>query len=212
MNPPIGVQWAVVKANNLSLLPFLAHAAHITARYPIIGNVIAAIVAGGFAIYVAHNFTKSIKQVDATFEFSKRYHELMEKRYEANEVLTGEKLAHWWQRYFDLMFFQYQFYIRGLLYQERFSEWMGWRNKESKEQKDYIKSWIDWQNKSPFKDDSEFVSFMDAIHDARTAQGVASLVNQERGHRLRAERHRMARQGRVTRTKFEHMASKATVT
>jgi hypothetical protein len=102
--------------------------------------IFGALVAGIFAFVIAEIYTKRLKQIEATLEFSKRFHELIQqqrvinRRYKEDRTKTGyisdidqEDAKAWWWRVFDLMLYEYDFYQKGMVRKKRFEEWMVWR-------------------------------------------------------------------------------------
>lgn len=156
-------------------------------EYPGFFTLFGAVITGLVAIYVANTFTKRLKRVDATLEFSKRYHDLMADQPSLNheDPASLAKWRNWWIRFFDLMYFQYHFYIRGLFLQERFREWMGWRNSEWRESPDpssmdypysYAAGWRYWLEKSRSNHFGLFVVFMNRIHESNNIAEIYLLV------------------------------------
>jgi hypothetical protein len=104
-----------------------------------------ALIAGLFALIVAEIYTKRIKQIEATLEFSKRYHELLKDQHELNEKhyfdkdgkryadpqqITDAKItrAHvFFYQLFDLFLNEFEYFKKGLMDETRFSNWMRWR-------------------------------------------------------------------------------------
>ncbi|HEY4846561.1 MAG TPA: hypothetical protein VIH87_01885 [Methylocella sp.] len=101
---------------------------------PTLGSIITSLV----VVFVARRYTIRTKRIDSTFEFSKRYHELLIQQRDLNEeydklLVDDPKRADerpadvWWLRFFDLMLFEYEFFKQRLLMKERFEDWMKWR-------------------------------------------------------------------------------------
>ena len=123
------------------------------------------------AVWLAELYTKRLKRVDATLEFSKRYHDLMIDRAKLNEESPndGDAGYYWWQRFFDLMLFQFHFYQYSLLIEELFDEWMWWRHIEyGGQSKDaagvtYKQGWESYKSRSVIMD-NPLIPFLDQIH------------------------------------------------
>jgi hypothetical protein len=134
---------------------------------PIIGGWGGALLAGLFAIFIAQRYTKQLKQIEATLEFSKRFHELIQQQCVLNrkymeDQRDGKSLPEseekdgqaWWWRFFDLLLYEYDFYQQGLVRKVRFEEWMIWRWYDSHRESgqewrtcgiDYLSGWKNWK-------------------------------------------------------------------
>jgi len=120
--------------------------------WPGLAPIVGAAVAGGAAWWIAERYTRRLKQIEATLEFSKRFHELIQqqralnakyeetlaKSSEAKTEATTKELARtlkiakddakaWWWRFFDLLLYEYDFYQKRMVRERRFQEWMIWR-------------------------------------------------------------------------------------
>ena len=123
---------------------------------PILGGIGGAFVAGIFACVIAQFYTKRLKQIESTLEFSKRFHELIQQQRVLNRKFEEDRLpnkntprtetaiestaavqpttpiekedaAAWWWCLFDLLLYEYDFYQKGMVRKARFEEWMVWR-------------------------------------------------------------------------------------
>jgi hypothetical protein len=166
-------------------------ASAITAEFVILwpgeAPIIAAIIAGCFAWAIAARYTKRLKQIEATLEFSKRFHELIQqqrvlnRKYDearlhckvAKEVdeLDRQDADAWWWGFFDLLQYEYDFYQKGMVRKGRFEEWMVWRwhafhPEEGKEWKtcgiEYREAWTAW-TKHPAQP-SRLIKLLNEIH------------------------------------------------
>jgi hypothetical protein len=108
-----------------------------------VAPILAAIIAGSIAWSIAEFYTKRLKQIEATLEFSKRFHELIQQQRTLNRRYVEARLAGavadaidemdeedahaWWWRFFDLLMYEYDFYQKGMVRKARFEEWMIFR-------------------------------------------------------------------------------------
>jgi hypothetical protein len=178
--------------NTLAVWSSITHfASAIAAEFVILwpgeAPIIAAIFAGLFGWAIAEFYTKRLKQIEATLEFSKRFHELIQQQGVLNrkyvEVRLNGKVApaldaidkedanDWWWRIFDLLAYEYDFYQKGMVRKARFEEWMVWRwydfhPEPGKEWKTcgiaYKDAWATWK-KHPAQP-SRLIELLDEIH------------------------------------------------
>jgi hypothetical protein len=167
-------------------------------------NVAGAITSGVFVILIAQFYTKRIKSVDATLEFSQRFHNLHAEQRKLNidaerqstnnlddlEPITMITAQSWWLRFFDLMQFQYHFFCHGLIIDEIFEEWMRWRHKEMKNQDpfkrnvggiSYPDGWAYWKyTQTIAEQNSPFVNFLNEIHEIKDVNLVSKIARKHK--------------------------------
>lgn len=163
---------------------------------PFFGAIIASLFAATAAWRIAARYTKSIKTTEATFEFSKRFQELLQKQLELNKEYKAvfkdctppieeddSDAIVWWWRFFDLMLYEFQFFRDGLVVEDRFIEWMKWRRYDfnSKESElwstcglNYPAAWHKWKTRLPMQG-NPFINFLDMIHDPKKGE-VGEIV------------------------------------
>lgn len=182
--------------------------------WPNDASIIAAILAGLGAWLIAHVYTKRLKRIEATLEFSRRFHELIQQQCVLNRKYAEDYRAKtslpeiekqeadaWWWRFFDLLLYEFYFWQRGLIRNERFIEWMVWRwhddhPKRGKKWKtcgvDYKDGWANWRihpahgsrlitlldeiHRIPDKNDKE----SDKKHEENVKKKVRAIVNRHR--------------------------------
>ena len=105
-----------------------------TAFGAIIGAVITASVNMGVLFWIASRYTKRLKRIESTLEFSKRFQELLQQQRDLNRRCSTsptqmdiDDADTWWWRFFDLQLYEFDFFQQGLVRRERFLEWMKWR-------------------------------------------------------------------------------------
>src|SRR5947199_9323774 len=65
-------------------------------KYNGLGTVLAALISAAVVFWIAQRYTKRIKQIDSTLEFSSRFHELMQQRVDLNKAyLERRKWENW---------------------------------------------------------------------------------------------------------------------
>jgi hypothetical protein len=126
-------------------------------EYPGDLPVLVAFFAAVVGWFSANYFTARVKRIDATLEFNKRFHELIERqdalnrKYEEDKIRLEEegnrnprdplklKAAKnslkcsekegvaWWWEFFDLLLHEFDFWHQNLVTRVRFLEWMVWR-------------------------------------------------------------------------------------
>ena len=154
---------------------------------PGVAPILAAIIAGCFGWAIAEFYTKRLKQIEATLEFSKRFHELIQqqrvlnRKYDedrlkgqatsAADAIDKEDADAWWWRFFDLLQYEYDFYQKGMIRKARFEEWMVWRwnafhPEEGKEWKtcgiEYREAWATWTERPA--QPSRLIKLLTEIH------------------------------------------------
>jgi hypothetical protein len=153
-----------------------------------VAPMLAAIIAGCFAWTIAEYYTKQLKQFEATLEFSKRFHELIQqqrvlnRKYDedrsngavtpAADKIDKQDADAWWWRFFDLLLYEYDFYQKGMVRKARFEEWMVWRwhdfhPEAGKEWKTcgiaYKDAWAHWKEHPAHS--SRLIELLEEIHD-----------------------------------------------
>lgn len=126
-------------------------------EYPGDLPILTALFAAVIAWWSAYYFTGRVKRIDATLDFSKRFHELIQRqdalnrKYAEDQIKLEEERSRnppdrfklmavesslkccekesvaWWWQFFDLVLHEFDFWRRGLVREERFDEWMMWR-------------------------------------------------------------------------------------
>jgi hypothetical protein len=161
--------------------PITAEFAHL---WPDDASIIGAMIAGLAAWLIAHVYTKRLKRIEATLEFSRRFHELIQQQCVLNRkcaedrrsnnslpVIEKQEADAWWWRFFDLLLYEFYFWQRGLIRNERFIEWMVWRwhddhPKPGEEWKtcgvDYKDGWANWRLHPAHG--SRLITLLDEIH------------------------------------------------
>ena len=154
-----------------------------------IGSLLGATISTSGVLWIALVATKGLKRNDATLQFNRHYRELMRLRHVLNkefrlELSNREKKnqndeyesLYWWEEYFELMLFQYHFFLDGLVDRERFIEWMRWRRIDFGRNDQtgydvcgvsYKQGWARWKANPAMKGDP-FVVFLDKVHDDRS--------------------------------------------
>lgn len=104
--------------------------------------LLAALIAGCFAWRIAAVYTKRLKQIELTLEFSRRFHDLIQRqrvlntKYDRRRIATPaapdtpievQDATAWWWCFFDLLLYEYDFYQKGMVRKSCFEEWMIWR-------------------------------------------------------------------------------------
>ncbi|MGA8494684.1 MAG: hypothetical protein WB764_04335 [Xanthobacteraceae bacterium] len=152
--------------------------------WPGAAPVIAAIIAGIAAWLVAHFYTKRLKRVEVTLEFSRRFHELIQQQCVLNRKRAEDRRScnslpeidkqdadAWWWSFFEQLQYEFYFWQRRLIRDERFIEWMvwSWHNAHPKPGEefvtcgvDYKQGWKRWHNQPAH--DSGLIKLLDAIH------------------------------------------------
>lgn len=161
---------------------------------PVYGAIIGAILSSAFnviaLIWIAQRYSRTTKKIDSTFEFNKKYHDIIQDRQKINELYSPSKpfdetvSSYWWLRYFDLMLFELHFFQHGYVMKERFTEWMEWRRAEYKGEGPhkmetggipYRKAWENWKN-LPAVSGSPLIPVLDAVHEAKDVMEVRRIV------------------------------------
>ncbi len=175
-------------------------------EYPAFGGIIGSAISTIAVFLVAHVYTKSLKRNEATLEFNRRFHELLSERNKIDlEYVTGKNRKGlpggyyrrlgflWWNRFFDLMLFQFHFFQEGLVNEVRFAEWMNWRRHDFQLGRNepgssasafatcgvsYEHGWDYWKN-TPAHAGNSFIAFLDAIHDPN-AGPVSDIITRHK--------------------------------
>jgi hypothetical protein len=165
-------------------------------KYSGLGALFAAMISGIVVLWVARRYTKRIKQIDATLEFSRRFHELIQQQVELNHAYFDRRrwenwppnqrelldARAWWWRFFDLVLYEFDFYQSGFLRKERFTEWMKWRWLEARDPDsffvsgmNYNQGWDHWRLSAP-NQDNRLVKFLNQVHQAPTMDEMVKKV------------------------------------
>jgi len=176
--------------------------------WPDDASIIGATVAAIAAWLIAHFYTKRLKWVEITLEFSRRFHELIQQqcvlnRKCAEDRRNGNGLPEidkqdadaWWWSFFEQLQYEFYFWQGDLIRNERFIEWMvwSWHNahpKPGEEFKtggvDYKQGWENWYDHPAH--DSGLINLLNEIHripDEKDEEKVNKKVQAiVKGHRL----------------------------
>ena len=153
--------------------------------WPGVAPIIGAIIAGFAAWLIAHYYTKRLKRIESTLEFSKRFHELIKQQQALNRkraedkrdkkclpVIEEQEAYAWWWQFFDLLLYEFDFWRRGLVRDKRFLEWMIWRWHDAYPQPgsewttcgvSYMDGWNRWRTHPAHS--SDLIKLIDQIHD-----------------------------------------------
>jgi hypothetical protein len=141
-----------------------------------------------------------LKRIESTLEFSRRFQELIRDRRHLNRKYSDaheekkdaqptsaekdEGLV-WWWAFFDLMLYQFDFFQRGLIREERFIEWMRWRWYDFNPKPDeevwktcgvtYKDGWDLWSTRKAHRK-NRLIQFLNDVHEADTPGEVARIV------------------------------------
>jgi hypothetical protein len=184
--------------------PFLTAPSLGTIVSAIIGALSGAGVTGYILIYIARSYTGRLKMIESTFEFSKRFGELLQLQSELNNdylnarkeegtkcvpttLVEINKARTWWWRFFDLMVYEYDFFKNGLLWNERYIEWMKWRWHDYNDKGsdawstcgiDYKLGWELWKAR-PGNVKNRMIKFFDTIHEFENMDQVEKYVESQ---------------------------------
>jgi hypothetical protein len=188
---PIGVQGA----HDLHTSGLLGFIREYPAFGSFFGSIISAIISAFVVWGVALGITKRLKRIEATFEFNKRFQDLIQQecklkkeyqtasggQYSSTSPKDDTDARNSWYRFFDLMLFEFHFYREGLLHRDNFVEWMTWRRFDYKENREvagmtYRKGWGHWK-KIPALQGNEFIALLNKIHVRKQIE-VTDIVRQ----------------------------------
>ena len=139
--------------------------------------------------------------IESTFEFSKRFGELLHQQSELNNAYLKNRMTDatknnpptpleanaariWWWRFFDLMVYEYDFFKNGLLWNERYIEWMKWRWHDFNDKEadvfatcgiNYAAGWKMWKERRP-NEKNRIIVFFDEIHKQENTDEVEKYV------------------------------------
>ena len=159
----------------------------------IFGALVTASVVGG----VVQSRTKRHQEALALFEFSKRFHQLLDdahnlaKAYKAaggtpNPAAAAEAAAYY-RKFFDLLVSEYYFFSQGFVRRETFLEWMNWRWGAWHDVEGasvvvcgvpYQTAWREWSQR-PLMKSHPLVHFVDEVHAAADLEAVRRLVDRQ---------------------------------
>jgi len=143
-------------------------------------------------------------QIESTLEFSRRFGELLQLQSKLNQVydrarstadtqddpptaLETNEARTWWWLFFDLLLYEYDFFIQDLVWSERFKEWIRWRWYDAKATgndmwktcgMDYQTGWKNWKEK-PANIKNRLVEFLERVHQAEDVAAVERIVEEE---------------------------------
>lgn len=175
---------------------FWHHFEHYIQKYPGIGGffgaAVSGLITGSILLLIAVYYTKRFNRINATLEFRKRFHELLQQQQSLNtkfadahqdqeipqptERERGEAQA-WWWRFFDLLLYEYEFARHGQVEKARFREWMRWRwydfNGENGQfwqtcGVTYAQGWHYWKGRQAVQG-NPLINFLNDIHRANEA-------------------------------------------
>jgi hypothetical protein len=181
---------------------FWHHFEHYVQKYPglggLFGAAISSLITGSILLLIVVYYTKRFSRINATVEFSKRFHELLEQQQKLNNDFTEAHSAEaaprptererndaraWWWRFFDLLLYEYEFRRHGQVEKARFREWMRWRwydfNGENGQFWNtcgmrYAEGWDFWRTRRAVRDNA-LITFLEDIHGA-TETGAEYVV------------------------------------
>jgi hypothetical protein len=162
---------------------------------PVIGASITAFA----VLYIANKYTRQLSQVSSTFEFSKRFHDIIElkRRTESEadkENWSAEKknaaADQWWLRFFDLILTEWEFRKANYINKDRFTDWMRWRWHEYKgdDQRrgfeifgvSYREAWGRLTGPNPLFPEA-FIVFLSHIHAAPDVTKMRKVIQKQIG-------------------------------
>ena len=179
----------------------IAHSIRVGIAVTGVAPILAAIIAGFFAWAIAEFYTKRLKRIEATLEFSKRFHELIQQQRALNRKQAEDKRDNksllkieeeeayaWWWQFFDLLLYEFDFWRRGLVRDQRFLEWMLWRwhdayPKSGREWTtcgvSYIDGWERWRTHPAHG--SPLIELISSIHAISKDTGAKEVEEKVRG-------------------------------
>jgi hypothetical protein len=171
---------------------------------PFWGAIFGAMLTAGVVGGVVQSRTKRHQEATALFEFSKRFHQLVDqahdlaKAYKAagglpTEAAAEAEAAAYYRKFFDLLVSEYYFFMQGFVRRETFLEWMNWRWGAWHDIEGarlivcgitYQTAWREWSQR-PLMRSHPLVWFVDEVHAAPDLETVRRLVyRQAPGWRL----------------------------
>jgi len=172
---------------------------HYIQKFPGLGAVFAALITGLILFLIAWRYTRRLKMIDATLEFSKRFQDLLQQQHELNKdygksheyqvsakpnPVEKMEAEAWWWRFFDLLLYEFDFRRHGLLDRDRFREWMTWRwydfhgwNGELWRTcgVTYEEGWKYW-SRHPAVQKNPLLNFLNDVHRAKNADCAERVV------------------------------------
>ena len=164
---------------------------------PFWGAIFGAMLTAGVVGGVVQSRTKRHQEATALFEFSKRFHQLLDefhslaKAYKAagetpSEAMAAEAAAYY-RKFFDLLVSEHYFFTQGFVRRETFLEWMNWRWGAWHDIEgakvvvcgvSYQAAWHAWSHR-PLMKDHPVVRFVDEVHAAPDLATVRRLVDRQ---------------------------------
>ncbi len=166
---------------------------------PVAASLLGALVSAGVLLGIARHYTLSIKRIESTLEFSRRFQELIKDREALNRDFVAQPQkagdtdgAAWWWRFFDLILYEFDFFRQNLVREERFIEWMKWRWSDYRAAPnsfvtcgiDYKSGWQQWKTKDALNvpEPNRLITFLDALHSAPDINAVIRLCGANSPH------------------------------
>ena len=164
---------------------------------PFWGAIFGAMLTAGVVGGVVQSRTKRHQEATALFEFSKRFHQLLDeahslaRAYKAaggtpNEAGAAEAAAYY-RKFFDLLVSEHYFFTQGFVRRETFLEWMKWRWGAWHDVEGarvlvcgvpYQTAWREWSQR-PLMKSHPLVQFVDEVHAAPDLAAVRRLVDRQ---------------------------------
>jgi hypothetical protein len=167
---------------------------------PFWGAIFGAMLTAGVVGGVVQNRTKRHQEATALFEFSKRFHQLLDeshilaKAYAAGggtpTEATAADAAAYYRKFFDLLVSEYYFFTHGFVRRDTFLEWMNWRWGAWHDVEGakvvvcgvtYQAAWSAWSQR-PLMRNHPVVRFVDEVHAAPDLAAVRRLVDRRVPH------------------------------
>jgi len=162
---------------------------------PFWGAIFGAMLTAGVVGGVVQSRTKRHQEATALFEFSKRFHQLLDEAHslakmyaaaggEPSEAMAAEAAAYY-RKFFDLLVSEHYFFTQGFVRRETFLEWMNWRWGAWHDVEGatvvvcgvaYQSAWRDWSHR-PLMRSHPVVRFVDQVHAAPDLEAVRRLVD-----------------------------------
>jgi hypothetical protein len=177
------------------VLGFLGYDKDYQGLGPFWGAILGAMLTAGVVGGVVQSRTKRHQEAMALFEFSKRFHQLLDeahslaKAYKAaggtpSEASAADAAAYY-RKFFDLLVSEHYFFSQGFVRRETFLEWMNWRWGAWRDIEGagvvvcgvpYQTAWRDWSQR-PLMKSHPLVRFVDEVHAAADLEAVRRLVD-----------------------------------
>ncbi len=179
---------------------FWHHFEHYIRKYPGLGGIFGAVFTGLILVLIAVLYTTRLSRINATLDFSKRFHDLLEQQHKLNTDFTKARAGAtrltpataeersdaeaWWWRFFDLLLYEFEFRRHWQIDKKRFHEWMTWRYYDFKGWDGYVwktcgvsyaEGWCKWKSYPPNKK-NPLVVFLDDVHNAPDPEAADRVV------------------------------------